>query len=94
MKFTDCKAINKFSTVYKESSIKLTGIVKCTDTMCTGILRAACYHICFGANRVNSRCDRPEPAQGEVVVIHVTTASATLSGSGFPRLAHAKGYIL
>lgn len=91
MKFTDCKAINKFSNVYKESSIKLTGIV---HTMCTGILRAACYHICFGANRVNSRCDRPEPAQGEVVVIHVTTASATLSGSGFPCLAHAKGYIL
>ena len=34
---------------YVESSIKLTGIVKCTDTLCTGILMAACYCICYAA---------------------------------------------
>lgn len=46
----------KSSGVYVESSIKLTGIVECTDTMCTGVLMAACYCIHYVANRLNSRC--------------------------------------
>lgn len=32
--------------LYGKSTIKLTGIVKCTDTMCTGILMTACYMLC------------------------------------------------
>lgn len=83
----DARQAGKSSPAYDESSIKLTGIVRCTDTMCTGILMAACYCMCYVA--VNGRCGFMA-FQLPQRVINVTTASAMLllSGSGISQVWH------
>lgn len=77
----------KSSNAYDESSIKLTGVVRCTDTMCTGVLMAACY--CMRYVAVNSRCGFMA-FQLPQRVTNVTTASAMLllSGSGIFQVWH------
>lgn len=49
----------KSNNVHGKLTIKLTGIVKCTDTMCTGILMAACYYMLCGQQRIQ------QPVQGQ-----------------------------
>lgn len=82
--------LGKSSTAYDESSIKLTDIVKCTDTMCTGALMATCY--CYVANSEHQVWLLAFQLPWRV--INVTTGSATVGFWHFPGLAHAIGCIL
>lgn len=75
----------KSTVVYSEWTVKLTGIGKCTDTMGTGILMAACEYMLCGKQSIE------QVALGRSQrVIHLTAASATLllSGSGVIQVWH------
>lgn len=76
----------KSNNVHGKLTIKLTGIVKCTDTMCT-VYSWQHATICYVANREYSSLYRDKLPQK---VIHVTTASARLllSGSGIFQVWH------